>query len=173
VVSTSGGAAASFGTGSFTAPSSFGNTPSVPNTLDYNQGTGAQANNLEFEDTISNGQPGVLPTSGKILLGTLNVTIGTGTTSYVLTSLDKDTINNSNSNLGQQNGNTITEQPAPFGSDLDVSNASYTGADSASPYTLTVGPAVSPVPEPASLAVFGIGAIGLLARRRRAVVSCA
>jgi hypothetical protein len=91
----------------------------------------------------------------------------------VLTSLDKDTINNGNSNLGQQNGNTTTEQPAPLGSDLDVSNPSYTGANSASPFTITVGPAVSPVPEPASLAVFGIGAIGLLVRRRRAVVACA
>ena len=105
--------------------------------------------------------------NGRILLGTLDITAGTGVTSYILTSLENDTINNSNSAIGQSNGNTTTQNPPPFGSDLDVTPTSgaYTGADASPGDVIQVGP--FPVPEPASLAVFGVGAMGLPPRRRR------
>jgi len=163
VTGTTGGTAAQLPAGSFTFASSFGG----PQTADYNQGSGS---NLEFSEGIVPGGSTVMPdASGKILLGTLNVTAGTGKTSYILTSLNNDTINNSNSLLGQSNGNTTTQNPPPFGSDLDVSPTSgaYTGANASPGDVITVSGPTTSVPEPASLAVFGVGAMGLLARRRR------
>jgi hypothetical protein len=101
--------------------------------------------------------------SGRILIGTLNVLVGSGQTTFSLTSLYNDTIDNSRSELGQSDGNTYTHD----GYDLDweVGNgAPYTGADDAPATLFTVG--LAPVPEPTSLAIFGVGAIGLLWRRR-------
>jgi len=180
VVSTSGGTAASFGSGNavFTASPNFGTPPSSSGgTLYYNQGSGAQANNLEFAETISTTQSGVPQASGSVLLGTLDVTVGTGTTTYVASSLYSDTINGGNSVLGQSYGYTGTSGPSPFGTDLDKSEATPAGAagtagtidggGAASSFTFTVGPAASPVPEPASLAVFGLGGAALLMHRRR------
>jgi PEP-CTERM motif len=167
VTGTTGGTAAQFAAGSFTFAPSFGG----PQTADYNQGSG---NNLEFSEGIVPGAATVMPgANGRILLGTLNVTAGSGKTSYILTSLNNDTINssaqfpNGNSLLGQSNGNTTTQNPPPFGSDLDLSPSSgaYTGANASPGDVITVSG--SSVPEPASLAVFGVGAMGLLARRRR------
>ena len=168
VTGTTGGTAAQFAAGSFTFAPSFGG----PQTADYNQGSG---NNLEFSEGIVPGAATVMPgANGRILLGTLNVTAGSGKTSYILTSLNNDTINssaqfpNGNSLLGQSNGNTTTQNPPPFGSDLDLSPSSgaYTGANASPGDVITVSGG-STVPEPASLAVFGVGAMGLLARRRR------
>ena len=160
---TTGGSSASIPSGSFTFGPAFGG----PHSAYYNQGSGS---NLEFGEGIAPGASTVMPdATGKILLGTLNVTVGSGKTSYDLTSLGNDTINNSSSAIGQSNGNTTTQNPPPFGSDLDVTPASgaYTGANASPGDVITVGPAGSTVPEPASLAVFGVGAMGLLARRRR------
>ena len=123
------------------------------------------ANNLEFTETIGGGgvQGPLMPdANGRILLGTLNVRVGTGQTTFALTSLHNDTIDNSNSQLGQSDSNTFTQNSY----DLDIGYSDlYTGADDATATTFTVG--LAPVPEPASVAVFGVGAIGLLARRRR------
>lgn len=123
------------------------------------------ANNLEFYETIGGAgiQGPLMPdASGRILLGTLNVLVGTGQTTFRLTSLYDDTIDGSNSELGQNDGNTITVH----GDDLDVSEPGrYTGANDAPAATFTVG--LAPVPEPTSLAVFVAGAAGILARRRR------
>ena len=102
IVGTTGGTAASFGTSNtmFTTASTFGNAATAPGTLVYNQGTGAVANNLEFLQNITNTQSTVQPTADatgdRVLLGVLNVQIGSGTTTYNLTSLANDTINNSN-----------------------------------------------------------------------------
>jgi len=163
VQGTTGGSAAQIPTGSFTFSPSFGG----PNAAYYNQGSGS---NLEFSEGIAAPPaPTVMPdASGRIFLGKVNITAGSGKTSYILTSLNNDTINNSNSALGQSNGNTTTQNPPPFGSDLDVSpaNGAYTGANASPGDVITVG-GTSTVPEPASLAVFGVGAMGLLARRRR------
>ena len=171
VKSTTGGTAASFGTGMllYTSSSSFGNpsttTGNFP-TLVYNQGTGAAANNLEFEQTITNAQPGVTPTSSLLLLGTLDVTVGSGTTTYVLTSLNEDTIADGPNGFGAEgDGNTLVQGPPGNagnnffpGTDLDKSGATpsgavdpgtITGADAnslSSPYTFTVGPGSAPVP---------------------------
>jgi hypothetical protein len=151
--------AAQIVSGSFVVPAAFGGG----NLADYNQGSGAAANNLEVSDAIGTSQPHVLPANGLVLLGTVNVTVGSAMTTFDLTSLDKDTINGSNSQLGQGNGNTVSQD----GTDYDVTQSGvYTGANDTPAYTFTVG-ATSTVPEPASLSVFGIGALGLLFRRRR------
>jgi hypothetical protein len=125
------------------------------------------ANNLEFYATIGGAgvQGPLMPdANGRILLGTLNIMIGTGQTTFALTSLHNDTIDNSNSELGQSDTNTITDHS---GYDLDAGFPGlYTGANDAPATLFTVG--LAPVPEPTSLAIFGAGAIGLLWRRRRA-----
>lgn len=172
VVGTTGGTAASFGSGSAVFnpnTTDFGNPPVLASSLYYNQGAGPAANNLEFQEAHSNTQSGVNPTAGKVLLGTLDIQVGTGKTTYDLTSLFNDTINGGNSATGQTNSNTVTTNPVPFGSDLDVTQPGvYTGANDAPATVFTVNSSASPVPEPASLAVFAAGAMGLLIRRRRA-----
>lgn len=124
------------------------------------------ANNLEFTETIGGAgiQGPLMPDgNGRILLGTLKVRVGTGQTTFALTSLHNDTIDNSNSQLGQSDSNTFTDHNSY---DLDIGYSDlYTGADDAPATNFTVG--LAPVPEPASVAVFGVAAIGLLARRRR------
>jgi hypothetical protein len=135
----------------------------------YNQGSGAAANNLEFLEAISttaanNGQGMTANTNGLYFLGSQKITVGSGITTYTLTSLFNDTINGSNSQLGQENGNTVTV-PGPLngGFDLDVTRTTapvYTGANAAAAYTFTVGPAT--VPEPGSLALSALGASGLV-----------
>lgn len=157
VSGTTSGSPASITNGSFTAAPSFAGGPI---TTDYNQGTG---NNLEFLEAIpTTAATGVMPVNQQVLLGTLNITVGSGTTTYSLTSLNDDTINGSNSNLGQTDGNTVTIDPPPLGSDLDAPSASYSGADLAPAFTFTV----SPVPEPACLSMFALALIAL--RRKRA-----
>jgi len=99
--------------------------------------------------------------NGRILLGTLGIRVGTGQTTFALTSLYNDTIDNSNSELGQSDA-TQTDHGAY---DLDMAGTGlYTGANDAPATLFTVG--LAPVPEPTSLAIFGVGAVGLLCRRR-------
>jgi len=157
ISSTTGGTAASIASSSFTISSNFGG----PNTVHYNQGTG---NNLEFIEGISSGDE-VFPSGGLVYLGTLNVTVGTGKSTYSLTSLFDDTINGSNSDLGQENGNTLVLDPVGPGTDLDATgNSAFTGADAASPTQFTVS-----VPEPSAFSLVGLfGAILLLRRSRPA-----
>jgi hypothetical protein len=136
-------------------------------TADYNQGTG---NNLEFVGLAGSSGPFAFPTGGKVELGVLDITVGTGTTTYLVTSLDQDTINGSSSLLGQSDGNTITDTDA----DLDAGGAGYTGADAASAYSFTVAPpAVVGVPLPASrwVGLAGLGGLLLAMRWTRRVRS--
>ena len=151
---------------------------------------GAAANNLEFEQTITNAQPGVTPTSSLLLLGHAGRdSPGSGTTTYVRYFAEQKTRSlTAPMALGaaEGDGNTLVQAPARRnagnnffpGTDLDKSGATpsgavdpgtITGADAnslSSPYTFTVGPGSAPVPEPVSVAVFGVGAVGLLLRRR-------
>jgi hypothetical protein len=141
----------------------------------YNQGTGSAANNLEFLEAISTtaasqNQGVTTNTGGRYFLGSQKITVGSGTTTYTLTSLNNDTINGGNSQLGQENGNTVTI-PGPLngGFDLDVSssNPAYTGANQAAVYTFTVQ--VAAVPEPGSLVLMTLAAstMGAAAAWRR------
>ncbi len=155
VTGTTHGSAAQIVTGSFVPNAAFGNPP----TTFYNYGTGYNGNNLEFSNSITSIQAHVLPTNGDIVLGTLNVVIGSGSTTYKLTSLGTDTIPNP-VGLGGANSNTIAQN----GTDFDVSNASYTGAGSPPVYTFTV----VGVPEPAAFGLVGVGAAFGLGRRRKA-----
>jgi hypothetical protein len=165
VSGTTGGTAASIPSSSFTLASPF-----VTLTADYNQGTG---NNLEFVGLAGNSGPFAFPTSGKVELGVVAITVGTGQTTYLLTSLNEDTINGSNSLLGQSDGNTLTDK----GTDLDVSGTSmpasdseaYTGADASAGFSFVVGPPSTAVPLPASLwlGIVGLGGLPVIRRALR------
>jgi hypothetical protein len=123
---------------------------------DYNQGSSTAANNLEVSAAIAPAQPHVFPAGGLILLGTIDITVGTAPTNFRVTSLFNDTINNSNSALGQSNFNTVAQD----GTDFDVTQSGvYTGANDVPEFDFTVA-----VPEPSAGAIFA--ALGLLARRR-------
>ena len=161
--------------GTFVANSGFNGIVSPA----YNQGTGNAANNLEINENIAVTSPptaGVALTSSstvgstttdKVLLGTINVKVGSASTSFNLTSLADESWGNGG---GGFNGNTLT---AVNNIDLDSTNNvpngggfTYTGSDANTAGTnFTVTP--SAVPEPVSFAVFGVGALGLLIRRQR------
>jgi hypothetical protein len=173
VSSTTGGSAArvvnnGFTFNSATEPNGF----TGPTSAAYNQGSGAAANNLEFLEAVgtsaAQSNNGVTaPANGLVFLGRATIQAGTGTTTYVLTSLHNDTINNSNSQLGQGNNNTVT-LPGPLhgGLDLDVTHpGQYTGANDAPPYTFTV----VAVPEPSPLLLVAVvipAAAGCMLSRR-------
>jgi hypothetical protein len=133
---------------------------SGPTKAYYNQGTGSAANNVEFLEAVGNSasQGMSVNTGGLYFLGSQTVTVGTGTTKFALTSLDNDTINNSNSILGQSDGNTLTFPPPNPGFDLDSTAhpSLYTGADLAPTYFFTVSS-----PEPGSLVLGSMAASAL------------
>jgi len=142
------------------------------NSVHYNQAaTGnGNGNNLEFTEAQAAGTyPGVAPSGGKVFLGTMFVTVGSGQTTYHLNSLDNETITATGSFKGDEtqsplDPNAFTQSNYDTGAMGDGSTA--TGANVASPYSFSVGSA-SPVPEPASMAIFGLGAAGLLIKRQR------
>ena len=163
VVGTLGGTAAQIPNAGYTPSSAFPG----PLLTFYNQGTTpAKSNNLEFTEAVTSGSVAPDVTSSSIFLGKLLVTVGSGSTTYILTSLGNDTITNSsggNSQLGQVNGNTLTQLPAPFGTDLDVTQQGvFTGANASPGFTFKV----NATPEPASMGLLGLCALSLLARRR-------
>lgn len=175
VVGTTGGTQDSIVGGNssaFTANSSFGNAPVLGTNLYFNQGTGAAANNLEFTESITKSQSTVLSLGNQgndlILLGTFDVTVGTGTTTYILTSLYNDTIDGGSSALGQINGNTVTELPANTPPGFDIDSGTYTnsygtpivnvtGANAATGFEFIVTSA----PEPSSVMLTGLVFVGL------------
>jgi len=119
----------------------------------YNQGTGLAANNLEFLEAVNPtaGSGDTANTNGLFFLGDLKITVGKGRTTFALTSLNNDTINGSNSQLGQTDGNTLTFL---HNFDLDAGpppGPSFGGADSAPAFNFVV----QALPEPTSLLVFG------------------
>lgn len=87
--------------------------------------------------------------NGLILLGTISIAVGSGSSSFVLGVHDNFF------------GNTLTNTNVY---DLDVSDTGYTGAANA-PFNFTVNAAA--VPEPASVVILAIAGIGVLARRRK------
>jgi hypothetical protein len=158
-VASSTGTAASIGSSSFTAASPFGQPGA--GSIYYNQSPG---NNLEFSELTGPSGPFPTPTGGLILLGTLDITTGLGTTTYHLTSLNDDTI--PDAQLGDGGGDGFTE--AKNTTDFDVADGSgYTGADAASQTIFTV--TGTAVPEPASFTLLGLGGFALLGRFRRRV----
>jgi len=103
-------------------------------------------------------------TTSLYLLG--SVTVGVGATpnaSFKVESLH-DSPTNDGAPAAGADGNTLSFNS---GNDLDAGgfSAGVVGADG-HPTSFAISSA-SPVPEPASLAVFGVGAMGLLMRRRR------
>jgi hypothetical protein len=154
-------ASAQIVSGSFVEPSGFSSSP--PPAIYYNQtGGGQSGSNLEFQEATAIGGSLVPVVGGQVLIGTFNIKVGSASTTYTLTSLKDDTIDGSNSQLGQSDGNTEAGTNGT-GGDLDkVGNASYTGADAATPFTFTVS-----APEPGSLTLVGLAGLGGLLLRRR------
>jgi hypothetical protein len=162
VVSTTGGTAAQLVSNSFVTPATFGG----PAVVAYNQG----GNDLEVLQTIGTGQPKLTTDAdGKIFLGSVQFAVGTGQTTYQLSSLFNSTVLGGNGQLGGANGNTTTFLPTPLGSDLDTTTAAYVGANGIVS-TIVVGPTVA-IPEPTSLLFGGLAAVGMvpLLRRRKAI----
>jgi hypothetical protein len=96
--------------------------------------------------------------NGDISLGNVTITpTAVGTTTFVL-----DAFNYTGSGT-KADGVTITFDNS-YDLDGNSTSPAYTGAI-ANPETFTV--TVAPVPEPTSAAVLGLGAMGLLARRRK------
>jgi hypothetical protein len=131
----------------FTGPSAV-NVGGADTTFNVNTGT-SDLKGVGFGNTNGGAVSGT--PANEIYLGTVLISAGSGTTSYKLQAVSGG-------------GTTLDFQ----GNDLDVSSASapaYTGAGDASvtPFTFTI----TPTPEPASLGLLGLGALGLLARRRK------
>ena len=149
---------ATFASGSFTPASPF----TAPSTfsLTYYSNSGQDA--VEFALVVPSGDTDPTPTGGLIELGLLSITAGTGTTSFSLTSINDDTIPGGAGGGGD--GYTMTANSF----DLDATGqAGYVGADAASPTVFTVDPTAD-LPEPTSLSLLAMGALGLLRRRSRA-----
>lgn len=147
---------ATIGSNAFTFATAF----SGPQAAYYNQGNNQNVEFIENRPTGSTSGP-TPDSSGKVLLGSLAITVGSNATQYILTSLYNDTINGSNSQLGQTDGNTFTVPGSDGGYDLDsTSNSSlYTGADAAPGFVFTISPAA--VPEPSSMLLCGLAAAGM------------
>ena len=131
----------------FTGPSAV-NVGGADTTFNVNTGT-SDTKGVGFGNT--NGGAVANTPANEIYLGTVLIQAGSGgPTSYKLQAVPGG-------------GTTLDFQ----GNDLDVSSTApaYTGAGdpSVTPFTFTV----TPTPEPASLGLLGLGAIGLLARRRK------
>jgi hypothetical protein len=155
VVGTTDGSAAQIANQSFAIPSAFAG----PDEIVYNQG----GNDLEFNESIALNAPAVEPTDDRILLGVVDVTVGTGITTYQVTSLRVDTIPQGPDGLGGVDGNTTTPVINKTYFDLDATSPGlYTGADEATPFEFTVA-----APEPASWAGLFVAAAALPLRRPR------
>ena len=155
------------------------NTTSSPANTNFSTGT---ANNVVFNtsaahviDSLGNTNS----TGGLVAPFSTSTVSGTTTNKYLLGTVTLNVSSGANAtfkieSLFNANGDGLLDAGSTFntltngGNDLDPNSTSsaYTGADSTT-NTLTVNTA-SPVPEPASLAVFGFGAAGLIIRRRRA-----
>jgi hypothetical protein len=162
VVSTTGGTAAQLVSNSFVTPTTFGG----PAVVAYNQG----GNDLEVLQTIGTAQPKLTTDAdGKIFLGSVQFAVGTGQTTYQLSSLFNSTVLGGNGQLGGANGNTTTFLPSPLGSDLDTTTAAYVGANGIV-NTIVIGPSVA-VPEPTSLIFGGLAVAGVIpaVRRRKTI----
>jgi hypothetical protein len=131
----------------FTGPSAV-NVGGADTTFNVNTGT-SDKTGVGFGN--SNGGAVSTTPANEIYLGTVLIQAGSGTTNYKLQAIS--------------GGGTTLDF---LGNDLDVTSTTppvYTGAGdpSVTPFTFSVTAA----PEPASLGLLGLGAIGLLARRRK------
>lgn len=151
-----GGSAATFGANSFTPVSPFFAPSSAA--YYYNSTSGQDA--LEFA-LLTPAEDYAFPTNNQVEIGTLSITVGTGATSFAITSINDDTI--AGGSGGQGDGYTATVD-GPY--DLDaVGEPGYVGADAAPPTIITIEP--SAVPEPASMSALGLLAVAALRRNRR------
>jgi hypothetical protein len=131
----------------FTGPSTV-NVGGADTNFNVNTGT-LDKTGVGFGNT--NGGAVANTPANEIYLGTVLIQAGSGTTSYKLQAISGG-------------GSTLDF----LGNDLDVTSTTppvYTGAadPSVTPFTFSVTAA----PEPASLGLLGLGALGLLARRRK------
>jgi hypothetical protein len=146
-------------------PAGFGNGPSSSGLL-----TNGGAWLLDELDPSAN--TGMAPTStttsggtttSLFLLGSTTVAVGSNpNATFQVVSFKNTPTGDGNVHAGQD-GNTLTTNFNDLDAGTYPGGTAATGAD-ANPTTFSIA---SPVPEPASMALFAVGAVGLLARRRR------
>jgi hypothetical protein len=166
-VSTTNGSDAKIRNGSFSPNPGF---VGGPTSVFYNQdGNDLEASMAVPPPPIITSPPKTLTVDadGKIYLGSVKIDVGSGVTTYRLSSLFNSTILGGNGQLGGANGNTTTLNPRNLlGSDLDldsINSGDYIGAN-ATINEFTVG-----VPEPTTM-VLGVvtlaGMVPVLRRRK-------